>query len=421
MGSESRQLPASMSPVPVPERIIHLDILRGFALLGILVVNLLYFSSPIFLEVGSGGWFTGPLDKGAKWLIQFLFENKFVTLFSFLFGVGMALQLQRASARQRPFLPLYLRRTFLLLLIGLGHGLFLWMGDILTAYGMLGFLLLLFRNRTARTLKVWTVILLLAPVLVSTLFVGLVQWGRSMPEASAQIEAEFSAQTEQYLRQAEQARIAYGQGTWAELHGMRRQEFAFMYTGMLIGGTFFYLLGIFLVGLQVGRSSLLHQIPQHLPLVRRLFGWGLAIGVPVNLLYAVVAQLTNRANMEPATVLYLACMVVGAPALALAYACGVVLLSHRAGWGERMARLAPMGQMALSNYLLQSVVGTTLYYSYGLGLYGQVGPALNLLIAAALFALQIPLSVWWLARFRYGPAEWLWRSFTYWRWQPMRL
>jgi uncharacterized protein len=115
------------------------------------------------------------------------------------------------------------------------------------------------------------------------------------------------------------------------------------------------------------------------------------------------------------------CLVVAAPALALFYASTILLLTQREAWRRRLAPLAAVGRMALSNYLLQSLVCTTIFYSYGLALFDKVGPALGLLLTVAIFLVQVPLSVWWLRRFQFGPVEWLWRSLTYWRVQPLRV
>jgi uncharacterized protein len=408
----------SAAPVAPRERIAAIDIVRGFALLGILAVNMALFANPIYSVLGGHGPWTGPLDRAAAWLIRFLAESKFYTLFSFLFGLGLVLQMQRAAARGVPFVPVYARRLLILLVIGLIHAYLIWIGDILVSYALLGFVLLLFRRRSPRALLIWAAVLISLPVLLSAASVALLEMGRSDPTIAAQIDRSFAEQAADWAARAETAARVYAGGDVFAITAQRARDLAFFYPY-----TLFILpsvLAMFLVGLWVGQRGIAQDIPGHLPFIRRVAAWGLGLGLPLNLLYAVMSEISDRTiPTVPALVAALASSI-GAPILSMGYAASLTLLAHRGDWGRRLAPLAPVGRMALSNYLAQSLVCTTIFYGYGLGLFGRVGPAAGLLLTIAIFLLQIPISVWWLRRFRFGPVEWLWRSLTYGRPQPMR-
>ena len=177
---------------------------------------------------------------------------------------------------------------------------------------------------------------------------------------------------------------------------------------------------MFLLGLYAGRRGIFQEIPAHRALFRRILWWGLAFGVSSQLAYVALSE--GASQFEPTLGSFVANVLhsIGGPALALSYVAAFTLLLQRSAWHQRFRPIAAVGRMALSNYLLQSLVATTLLYGYGFGLFGQVGPALGLLITIAIFLAQIPLSVWWLRHFQFGPVEWLWRSLTYLRPQALR-
>lgn len=170
-------------------------------------------------------------------------------------------------------------------------------------------------------------------------------------------------------------------------------------------------------GVYTPNPSGVAQIPHNLPFICKIWGWGLILGVIGNLLYVIFGAMSARSLPSIPLLIALIGPTFGAPALALFYMSSLTLFWQRPVWQPRLARLAPVGRMAISNYLLQSVVCTTLFY--GFGLYHQVGIATGLLLTVVIYALQIPLSNWWLAHFRFGPVEWLWRSLTYGRRQPL--
>ena len=407
-------------PVALPQRIEVIDVLRGFALLGILLVNMHLFSFPVQeLLVGNGEAAT-PADRIAAWGIQVFAESKFYPIFSFLFGLGFALQIQRAEARGAPFVPLYLRRLFMLLLIGIAHAVFIWVGDILVLYALLGAILLLFfRSRSLRTLLVWAGVFLAISVMLPTGLSGLALIAKFTPGGAAEVSASFAASEAGLRAEAAQAALVYSTGSFAEITVQRLSDLRLIYSVAVFLA--FNAFAMFLLGLYVGRRGIFRNISAHAPLLKKICWWGFALGASSNLAYAIVSDGTEFAVSTWVDLLADSARTLGAPALALSYIAALTLLLQNEAWLARPRPLAAVGRMALSNYLLQSLIATTLFYGYGFGLFGQVGPALGLLITIAIFGVQIPLSVWWMGRFHYGPVEWLWRTLTYLRWQPFRL
>ena len=403
-----------MAPVGVEERVRELDLLRGFAIFGILLVNMGFFGAPLALQAAGIRWFDGPVDRAAEWLIRFLAQGKFYSLFSFLFGLGFALQMVRAQARGAAFGSFFRRRLLALLLIGTVHALLVWMGDILATYALIGFLLLFFRRRQPKTIAIWAVVCLMLPALLVTGLAGYMEL-----VGSPEMTRTFAEMAVDARRQVESSRSAYGHGTFAQITQQRVTDVAGLYSFF----PFFFpsILGMFLWGLWVGKRGILNDLSGNLGFLRKVQRYGLALGIVGNLAFVISAEYSNPATPSLVGAAGFIGLAFGAPALCFFYATTLVLLFRDPVWRRRLDPLAAVGRTALSNYLLQSLVCTTLFYSYGLAWYGKVGPALGLALTLALFAFQIPLSNWWVGRFRYGPGEWLWRSLTYGRPQPMRL
>ncbi len=406
-----------MRPIAAKERIEVLDVLRGFAIFGILLVNMAAYNSPI-LYLGAAGeqWWTGTADRVAQNLIFYLARGKFVSMLSFLFGLGLALQLLRAEARGGAIFSVYRRRLLALLLFGVAHSFLLWPHDILARYALFGFLLLFLVRLKPRT------VLVAALVLYTYHFGGwgLAEW-RALGSSSggeSEVARAVVEVREQARSQVENSVSAYRDGSFAAITAQRAQDKFFQITTDWLRSAPL-LLAYFLLGLYVGRRRWFQEITARLPLFRQVWKWGLLLGVSVHALAFLVWAM--ELPLFPARLLALVWFDVGVPGLCFFYVSTFVLALQREAWRRRLAPLAAVGRTALSNYLLQSLVCTTIFYSYGLGLYGQVGPALGLALTALIFALQIPLSMWWLRRFRFGPAEWLWRTLTYGKLQPMRV
>ena len=404
--------PPVIGPVLRQERIETIDILRGMAILGILIVNMGLFSRPENLPAHQ--LWPNAVDGTVERLILFFAQEKFKALFSFLFGLGLAVQMIRAEARGARFLPLYARRLCVLFLIGVGHFLLLWDGDILHDYAESGFVLLLFRRLSLKTLLVWAAIFLAIPVF----FHGLTTYYSITSRVSPPLRSWISYEAEPHDQATiDETRRIYSSGTYAEMIQIRARELPGDVTPDIDDA---YVLAIFLLGLYAGRRRIFHDIPAHLPFIRRVQRWGLMIGVAGNVGFAVGGSF----DPSPTSVMQNVgrmCLVFAAPAMTFFYVSTIILLTQGEAWRQRLAPLAAVGRMALSNYLLQSLICTMIFYGYGLALFCKVRPSLGLLLTIIIFLIQIPLSVWWLRRFQFGPIEWLWRSLTYWQPQPMQV
>ncbi|MDZ7801717.1 MAG: DUF418 domain-containing protein [Trueperaceae bacterium] len=403
--------PRAFGPVAASRRIVTLDVLRGFALLGILLVNVPLMMHPVHLEaLGAGP--DGGLDRVARLLVEALAEGKFFTLFSLLFGVGMAIQMQRAASRGAPFVPFFLRRMGTLLGIGAAHVLLLWWGDILVYYAVLGMAVLPLRAAPVPRLLRLAGGAVLVPIALNAGLFGLGQLAQTTPEGAEAWRAGIEASVADARVDADVAYQTYGATDFGAMVMQRVADWSFATIGVTVGGMLFVVAAMFLIGMVVGRRGVLHDPGAHLPLLRGVRVWGGLVGV---LGTATWMATGTTVSMEPtlAGLVSTTGFVLGAPALSLAYAATLTLALRDPRWQARLRPLAAVGRLALSNYLLQSLVVTTLAYGYGLGLYGQIGAAWSLVIALVVFALQVPLSVAWTRRFRYGPVEWLWRTLSY--------
>ncbi|MCU0474593.1 MAG: DUF418 domain-containing protein [Anaerolineae bacterium] len=364
------------APKPLTHRLLALDVLRGFALLGIFVVNMVDFSSSGF-RLGTLGVRGDTLDQIVDLAIAFFFVTKFYLLFSFLFGVGFAVQMRSAEAKGQPFVGVYLRRLAVLLLIGLAHAILIWDGDILRLYAVAGVLLLLVRPFSDRMLMTLAVVIAVGGLA----FFGLV------PSTQGGLFRTESVQT-----------IVYG--NYADLVAMRLGNIYVpdIQTPMV--------LAMFLTGMVIGRAGVLDDPARYRPFLRRAWKWALPVGLVGNGLL-IVGFAEEDLWMTSIGVH------IGAPALSFVYVCAVLLNADRLGW------LAPIGQMALTTYLSHSLIGTTLFYGYGLGLYDQLAPTVTFALTFAIFALQVVISIGWMRAFRFGPVEWVWRSLSYGKLQPL--
>jgi len=400
-------------PSPTHNRLDHLDVLRGFALLGILLVNFEWFASPLLtIVLGADPDLTGA-DRAVDWLIMALAEGKFYPLFSMLFGAGFALMFERAAQRQTPFWGLYIRRIVVLLLFGIGHMLLIWAGDILVVYSLCAFvMMLLFRNTPVKRLWKWAVVFFVVPlalVWLGALAIGATQGD---PELHASIMADFEADLEDLREQIDRAALIHAEGSWRDNVGQRLRDGAFTLSNFVFWVP--PILGFFLLGRWLISSQRLMRPAEHVLFFRRWRSRGLLLGLPLSLGGTLVLYETVQMVPTPKLALGMTLFMAGSIFLALAYLSMVTL------GAERLRVLAPAGRMALTNYLSQSLFWTWMFYGHGLGLWGQVPRWPHLLLALAFFAVQVWISHWWLARFRFGPAEWLWRSLTYWKAQPMR-
>jgi uncharacterized protein len=387
--------------LPVRERIQALDVLRGVAVAGILFANVLAFFGLSFMPSDRAAALpTAAADHVAEFLEHVFVDGKFYSIFSLLFGIGFGVQLSRGGDAA---LPRFKRRLRILLGIGAIHAFLIWAGDILMLYALLGFTMPWFARKPNRSLVRWTVILLAVPTALYV--VALAVWmvvghGAAQTTPASRVPANilkyFEAIGTGGFKDAFIGNLVFLAGRWADLFVTVR---------------FPKVLGMFVLGLWTVRTGLALSPSDHRATLARWSMIGLGVGLPANLIAAWALE--NWPYIPPSVggLLSTAMQGVGVPMLALGYAATVALLVVD---GRRFITVfAPVGRMALTNYLMHSIICVVLSYGFGFGLWWHTGASRAMAIAAAIIVVQIPLSAWWLSRFRFGPVEWIWRRLTY--------
>lgn len=399
MGGGSGYIPDNeAAAAPVSARIDAVDVLRGLALLGVLTINLVMeFRVSIFAQFLPPSGPASPIDRVVSGFLLVAVESKAFALFSLLFGVGLAIQFEHLAHRPDR-VRLMLRRLLTLLAFGLVHLLLIWNGDILTEYALAGFVVLPFLFAARRVLAAATTAAFL-------LFLALpwlpVPW--SFPDG-AWLRTHVAAANE-----------AYGHGSYAVIQTFRVAETPAI--AMLHLYAFPRTVALMLFGVLVWRSGILIQAGAHTGLLRGTGIAALAVGVILSVLAGGIPILSGAALPHFAA----ACAGALAPVvLAMAYAALVAWTVTGTCWARYLGWATPVGRMAFTNYVTQSVVLGLLFYGYGLGLMGRVGITAGLGMAMALYAAQVFASRFWLRHHCFGPLEWLWRTFTYGRRQPWR-
>ena len=392
---------ADAAPLPARERIQALDVLRGVAVAGILFANVLAFFGLSFMPPERAAALpTAAADHIAEFLEHVFVDGKFYSIFSLLFGIGFGVQLSRGGDAA---MPRFKRRLRILLGIGAIHAFLIWAGDILMLYALLGFTMPWFARKPNRALVRWTVILLAVPTALYV--VALAVWmvvgsGAAQSSPPSRVPANilhfFEAIGTGGLKDAFIGNLVFLGGRWADLFVTVR---------------FPKVLGMFVLGLWTVRTGLALSSSDHRATLARWSMIGLGVGLPANLIAAWALE--NWPYIPPSVggLLGTAMQGVGIPMLAIGYATTVALLVVD---GRRfISAFAPVGRMALTNYLMHSIICVVLSYGFGFGLWWRTGASRAMAIAAAIIVVQIPLSAWWLSRFRFGPVEWIWRRLTY--------
>lgn len=409
-GEPTTESTTLLEPIRRRERIAAIDILRGLALFGIIAANIRAFSGPAAIYFEPDPMWPGFGDRLAQAFIDTFIQGKFIAIFSFLFGAGFGVQLTRAEQKGGPFGRVYTRRLLALVFIGLVHGLLIWWGDILVPYAITGFFLLLFRKRSNTTVLSWAIPLYLFPTALLVFAVmTTVLTGKPIPGDPIPTTAEM-----------QEIVGIYGDGTWMEIQ-VQRTDDAIRHNWGYLPLMLPQLLGLFLFGLLAWRKRIFEPAPEALYLYRRVMIIGLTVGIAGNVATTYIRWITPEPTFPPSLVMLPVYLIqaVANPALSAGYVALVILLCQRDVWQRRLSRAGAIGRTALSNYVLQSVLGTLLFYSFGFGLYG-IGPAMLLIPTVLIFAFELLVSQWWTDRWRFGPLEWAWRSVTYGRLQPMR-
>ena len=427
--------PPPAAPVTAAERVASVDVLRGVALLGILAMNIVAFAwpFPVYENPTLAPGYTGS-DLGAWLFNEFIFSGKMMSTFSMLFGAGLVLMAGRLEARGTSLRGVYYRRVLWLLAFGLVHAYLIWAGDILYDYAVCGLLLYPLRRKSPRTLiALGTAGILLSAVVAlgAGAFFGWLQReaprveaakkaGRAVSERVAWVPETWRGIQKEMRPTAEVIRkeIRTYRGGYAGIVKSRAKEVFFMQTvGFLMfilwGTAGRMLLGMGLMKLGVFAAERSDRFYGRLALC------GYGVGLPLTALGAG-HLVQHRWDMIDSMACGQVLSYLGTVPMALGHA-AVVMLIYRAGWlPDLTRRLAAVGRMALSNYLAHSLVCTTLFYGYGFGLFGHIGRVWLFAVVLAIWAAQLWYSPIWLESFRFGPAEWLWRSLTYGKPQPMR-
>lgn len=387
-----------------------IDALRGFALLGILMVNAGSFASTYFGVGVADPAFSRPVDHAVRWWVSFVFETKFYLLFSLLFGYSFALQMDSAARSGSAFVPRFLRRLLGLFLLGLAHAWLLFAGDILVTYALLGVLLLVWRGLKPTAATVLALVLLGMTAGGWGLLAWLVAHVPPMEVPVAELHAK--------AQQAAQAYRASALGAIAQ-RGRDMAEGVWFVLVFVQGPC---ALAMFLLGLAAHRSGYLARVAQQPARLQRWMLCCLPVGMAGALFYAF-AQVDTSSVQQPEHVVLAALAVdlATAPLMTFGYVALLLWLLQRGPVGQRLrAALEPAGRMALSNYLLQSLVGALVFTAYGLALVGRVAPWLVVVGVLVLYGAQLVWSRRWMAAHAYGPVEWLLRAFTLLQWPAWR-
>ena len=394
-----------ISPIQPRERFMILDVLRGIALLGICLANFPEFSLYTFQKSEvAASMPTAGIDRVVRYLQYLFIDGKFYTLFSLLFGIGFSIILSNAQRKGISGFRIFYRRMSILALIGFIHLLFIWSGDILFLYALLGMLLPLFGKLSNKKLLWLSVGFILFPILIDALTtVG----GVNLSQPAVRLQQYYCGLygiTDDnfgiWLRDAD----SYGGVFRFLVQGafVRVQEF-------IDGHRVLKVMGLFILGYSIGRNRLYANLEDKKEWLKKVCRIGFLVGFPTSLLYAWSAVNHHPAGLVEHSFLYAVSVV----PMGLAYITGICLLFLEKREWRIWEYLAAPGRMALTNYVGQSVIGMLLFYGIGLGLGASIGLSGTELIAAGVFLFQIAFCTIWLHYFQFGPLEWIWRMLTY--------
>jgi uncharacterized protein len=411
-------MPPSTPPSSLPpaQRLPTLDIVRGVALMGILIMNMPGFSYSGFSESDGSHHWPGRWDLLAEQARDLLFSGKFNSMFSLLFGIGFTIQFTRMQQQgTAQATTLYVRRLLVLAVLGLLHAVLLWTGDVLHIYAVLGLVLLFGLRRVPDR----GLVLLMAACLLFPLLSSLLRLAIFTPDMVA-------ARVQQGLALAASNNLAFGQGGYLDAVRENLRLLAHDYGdpqsawGLL--GFYVQMALTMLIGLLAGRRRWVQRVPELLPQIRRLMWWALGLGLLCGAVFTTIFALHRTPGPSLIKMLGGLCYGWSRVAMMVFYVLVIVRLAQLPAWQRRLAPLGAAGRMPLTNYLMQSLICTTLFYNWGFGLWDHVGPALGFVLSLAIFfGIQVPWSLWWLRRHARGPMEMLWGRLTYGRRQPATL
>ncbi|MRG87040.1 DUF418 domain-containing protein [Salinibacillus xinjiangensis] len=377
------------APLHKSKRLPWVDAARGFALFGILMVNVPAFNAPYFLYGGEQLFWDQPLDHTIQDIIDIFFQASFYTLFSLLFGFGMQMMKERAGQ------GILIRRLLILLGFGLIHAFFIWHGDILISYAVVGVLLFFFFSTKPKTLLKWFFILSIVPTLLYTwlLYMSRDYLGWVNRPAISDALANYSSES------------------WILILKQNYQDWMYVNEGIGFIFLIISLLPMFLIGMFFMKKRWLHEVEDHQPILKKILG----ISLFVFILFKAGPYMWGRPDW-----FNFAQDQIGGAASSIFYVVGITLLFQHSWWRKSLNLLTYVGRMSITNYISQSIICFILFYGPGFNLYGKVSPAWSVVIVIGIFICQIFASKWWLTHFQYGPLEWVWRSLTYNQRQPLK-
>lgn len=383
----------NLSPTKIDNRIESIDALRGFALLGIFLANMLLFHTPL-LYIDPYTYFTSSNDVLTyKWLDIFI-EASFYPIFAMLFGYGLNMQYEKAKAKNTKFAPIMARRLGLLALFGLIHGIFIWSGDVLFPYAMMGFIMILLLRIPAKWLFTIATVIYIGAM---GLLIGLMKL-LSLIEPDALLEGYTDHE------KINLALTTYANGSFGEMLSFRIQEWLFigLANGVFMG--VFIILPIIMIGAALSKWKVFERAAD--------MNSRLVIITVVSLLAGIWIKALPHLT-EPTADIVLLQDTFGGVILAIGYV-GLFLLAYKLVIFQKLfSPIAKVGRMSFTTYIMQSVIATLIFYAYGFGLYGQVDLLTGTLIAIVVFIIQVIFAQLWLSKFKMGPLEWLWRKGTY--------
>ena len=380
-----------LEPVNVMERIQTLDVLRGLSLLGILLVNMMGFHSPYGYYNPYEWWKYGDLTVYA-WL-DVLVQGSFYPIFAMMFGYGLVIMQRRSAIRETSFGKISMRRLSVLLIFGIIHAFFIWHGDILITYALMGMVLLLFLRLSGPWLMGLGWALYLLPQLF---FSGMLLIASLFDTASL---ADYID-----LVGLQQAEITYSSGSFMEITLQRIEDWK---AGNLSGGLIIYLfliLPMMMIGAGAGKMQWLEKAGSQWKKWLVILLIALPVGLAIKMMPFFAGLSISYQYIQDA---------IGGPILGMAYIAGIVLIMRSAKAAKLLHPLSSAGRMSITIYIMQSVIGTLIFYHYGLGLYGEISLATGTWLAFAIYIIQVIFAEIWLAKFNQGPIEKFWRFLTY--------
>jgi uncharacterized protein len=409
----------TVAPVTLKDREIFMDVLRGFAILGIFIANLHFFSY-YNGSITQGKFIYPALDKQADFLHAMFIEGKFYSIFSMLFGWGIALQMGRSSLEDKQAAKFIRRRLWFMMLLGGIHLVFIWMGDIVCFYSMVGFILVALRNKSNKTLLIAGLVLVLSPILLYFLKMKF-QWLNAPAgvfwEASNYLQSHWAGINNEHSEES----IIKNSTSLFETIRINICNMPFRFAYLFFVSRIPKVLGMMLIGFVIGRSGFYKKIGTYKKKLLLYVLLALMVAIPANYMLAVYMQNPdNYYNLKIEGWYETIAYALGVAPLALVYTILLAVLFQSTFISSILKLVAPLGKMAFSNYIMHSLIGIITFYGIGFGMMTQVGLFALTIFAVMVFVCQIIISTIWLKYFEFGPIEWVWRSLTYGKQQPFK-